>query len=161
MKLDLGAFIHERAERLATVYLSRNDNLAIAPMDADHGLDMLVTVLQDQLATGRMFGVLVKGQDGTLRNSRKEVVALSAQDMQPYRDLPFPVCVFLFTMDDDKGYYTWLDLQGMLNDASSGVAVRSRPRASSFDWKLLGDYPVKQMVDDVNAWYDAKQQRAA
>ena len=28
--------------------------------------------------------------------------------MKVFKDLPFPVCLFFFTLDNDKGYYRWI-----------------------------------------------------
>jgi len=29
-------------------------------------------------------------------------------DVSAYQDAPYPVCQFVFTMDDDQGYWKWI-----------------------------------------------------
>jgi hypothetical protein len=146
---DLKAFIHERAERLALVYLTRSEEIAVEQMQSDYGLDMLVTILRDKLPTGRIFGVQVKGRDGTFQDI--EPVAsrtLPQREKDYFQDLPFPVCVLLFTMEDDKGYYTWLKYSSNSN--------KSLPFLEQNQWRCLDSYPVKHIIEEVNAWYDEK-----
>jgi len=109
MKQDLEDFINERAERLAIVYLTRRQDLMIERMTADYGLDFLVTILRDKMSTGRIFGVQVKGRDKAFQDRQQAEKLHSNEKTRLYlQDVPFPVCLFLFTMEDDKGYYQWL-----------------------------------------------------
>ena len=64
-------------------------------------------------------------------------------------DVYFPVCVFYFTVKDDKGYYTW----GHEPVIETGQAkLRSRTEA---DCHPLDDQSLAEIVSCVNAWYDA------
>lgn len=97
MKQDLKYFIGERAEQLAMVYLTRSKNLVVERMRADYGLDLLVTVLQDQLPTGRVFGVQIKGRDRAFKDVQQEAsLTLSQKESYSVQDLPFPVCILIF-----------------------------------------------------------------
>ena len=151
MKQNLNYFIAERAEHLAIVHLTRSPNLAIKHLKgADSGLDLLVTILQDQLPTGRMFGVQVKGYDRTFENIQQLSSVLGETEKIYPQELPFPVCLFVFTMDDDKGYYQWLNY---LNNSST--------TALNFQWRSLDASSVEQILKEVNAWYEAKRHSAA
>jgi hypothetical protein len=133
MKRDLAYFIHERAEHLALMYLTRCQDLAIEQMNADSGLDMLVTILQDQLPTGRFFGVEIKGQDKAFKNVQQVAsLVLPQQEQRYFQDIPFPVCALLFTMEDDNGYYKWLKY-------SSGSS-KSLHSLEQNHWRSLDEY---------------------
>ena len=154
MKQDLKYFIGERAEQLAMVYLTRSKNLVFERMKADYGLDLLVTVLQDHLPTGRVFGVQIKGRDRAFKDVQQEAsLTLSQKESYSVQDLPFPVCILIFSMENDKGYYRWLKYPG-----ESGKRFRS---SEQNQWRSLDEYPVEQIIEDVNAWYDEKNHSAA
>lgn len=155
MKRDLQDFINERAEHLAVVYLTRRQDLVIERMTADYGLDMLVTILRDKLPTGRVFGVQVKGQDKAFKDDIQEVsLSFTRKETSYFQELPFPVCLFLFTMEDDKGYYRWIKYPV----GESNQVLRSIEQDR---WHPLDEQEIGQIVDDVKAWYDAKSHSAA
>ena len=61
----------------------------------------------------------------------------------------FPVCVFYFTVKEDKGYCTW----GHEPVVEKGQArLRTRTEA---DCHPLDDKALAAVVSCVNAWYDA------
>jgi hypothetical protein len=144
MKRDLQEFIHERGENLAIVYLTRRSDLLIERITANQGIDLLVTIPQPQLPIGRMFGVQVKALNQAFDHAQANLIL--PQNAQPtnLHDLPFPVCVFLFSMTDDRGYYCWLKLdptQSTLNMAG---------------WAELEVHSIEPIINQVNAWYDAR-----
>jgi hypothetical protein len=156
MKRDLQYFIDERAEHLAVVYLTRRQDLVIErmTMTADYGLDIFITILRDKLPTGRVFGVQVKGQDKAFKDIQKLSLPFTQNETNYFQDMPFPVCVFLFTMENDRGYYRWI----RYSLAESNQVLRSREQEL---WHPLDEHEIGQIVDDVNAWYDAKSHAAA
>lgn len=156
MKRDLQDFIDERAEHLAVVYLTRRQDLVIErmTMTADYGLDILVTILRDKLPTGRVFGVQVKGQDKAFKDIQKLSLSLTQKETNYFQDLPFPVCLFLFTMENDKGYYKWIKYP--VDESNQLLRSREQDR-----WHSLDEHEIGQIVDDVNSWYDAKSHSAA
>ncbi len=154
MKQDLKLFIDERAQQLAIVYLTRSQNVAVEKMKADYGLDVLVTVLRDQLPTGRVFGVQIKGRDRAFKDVQQEAsLTLSQKESYAVQDLPFPVCILIFSMENDKGYYRWLKYPG-----ESSKRFRSLEQNQ---WRSLDESPIEQIIEDVNAWYDEKNHSAA
>lgn len=154
MNLDLKHFIGQRAEDLAVVHLSRSQHLAIKRMQTDYGLDMLVTILRDNLPTGRVFGVQVKAQDEALQEPQGEKsFSLSQIERNYLKDLPFPVCALFFTMDDEAGYYKWLKYP-----TENKTNLYSLAQAS---WRSLDELQLEQIIEDVNAWYDEKNYPAA
>lgn len=154
MQQDLEYFIHERAEDLAIVHLTRSSDLAIEHMKADYGIDLLVTILREQLPTGRIFGVEIKGRDQAFQDIQREaVINLSRQEKNYFQDLPFPVCILFFTMADDKGYYKWLKYSSDSNQHLNSL--------EQHQWRSLNEYPIEQIIKEVNAWYDRKSHFAA
>lgn len=153
MKQDLEYFVGVRAEQLAIVYLTRSQNLAIERMQADCGLDMLVTILRDHVPTGRVFGIQIKGRDKAFKNLQHASLTLPQEAKNYIQDLPFPVCILLFTMEDDKGYCKWLKYPGQSNQRFYSMEQNQ--------WYSLDEYQVDQLLEAVNAWYDAKSHPAA
>ncbi|MBD2489753.1 DUF4365 domain-containing protein [Aulosira sp. FACHB-615] len=150
MKQNLQNFIAERAEYLAVMYLTRSNDLVIERMkSADYGFDILVTILRDNLPTGRVFGVEVKAQDTAIRNLKDFSLSITQKTTEYLHNVPFPLFLFLFTMEDDKGYYKWLN------------HVIADSNQVSLQWHSLDENGIRQIVDDVNAWYDAKSHFAA
>ncbi|HEY9660694.1 MAG TPA: DUF4365 domain-containing protein [Allocoleopsis sp.] len=154
MKRDLQHFIGERAEFLAIVHLTRRPDVVIERMRSDYGLDILVTTLKDKLPTGRVFGVQVKGQDKAVNDLKELAISLTNPVIPDPQDLPFPVCVFLFTMEDDRGYYRWTKY-------SPSQSSQAANAVTPHQWHCLDEHAVEQIIEDVNAWYDAKRHSAA
>jgi hypothetical protein len=153
IKPNLEYFIAERAEHLAIVHLTRSQNLAIERLNADYGLDLLASISRDESPTGRIFGIQVKGQDQALKGQQTPQFMLSPQEHQYFQELPFPVCILFFTMDDDRGYYNWIKLSHAANKHLRPVEADS--------WKVLNDASIAQIVEEVNHWYDEKSHSAA
>lgn len=75
----------------------------------DAGLDLLVTITQDGNYSGRMFGVQVKATASSSNLIQHDDIFRlknnKYKNLQSLIDLPFPFCLFLFTLDNDQGYY--------------------------------------------------------
>ncbi len=153
MKRDLQYFIGERAEHLALIYLTRSQDVIVDRMKADYGLNMLITILQDKLPTGRIFGIKIKGRDKAFKDIQEISLSLSQQESNYLQDLPFPVCILFFTMDDDKGYYKWIKYPSQSN--------KSLRYIEQDRWRFLDEYGIRQIVEEVNVWYDEKNYSVA
>ncbi|NEO84492.1 MAG: DUF4365 domain-containing protein [Spirulina sp. SIO3F2] len=156
MKLDLEYFTAERGENLAVVYLTRSHDLAIERLKTnyDYGLDLFVTILRDNLPTGRVFGVQVKAYDGSFQETQIEDHLQRSQSEKNYlKELPFPVCILLFTMDDDRGYCHWLNY---LTESRINLHSPKQPQ-----WRSLEQLPIEQLIAEVDAWYDERIHTAA
>jgi Domain of unknown function (DUF4365) len=99
------------------------------------------------------LGVQVKGQDQALKGQQIPQFMLSPQEHQYFQELPFPVCILFFTMDDDRGYYNWIKFPQVANKHLRPVEEDS--------WKVLNDSSIEQIVEEVNHWYDEKSHSAA
>lgn len=157
MQVDLEQFIDERAEQLAIIYLSRSPALTIERLPSDFGLDMLVTVCPDQSPTGRIFGVQIKARHGHFDASVQNIAPSLFQSVpKSYKDLPFPVFTVVFTMDDDRGYTNGLSYPKPGSDRPSTITA-----IKNDGWRSLDEYPVHQLIGEVNSWYEARRHMVA
>lgn len=150
MKRELRHFLAERAENLAFLQLTRSGDLIVNRVASpDTGVDFLVTVARRGILTGRMFGVQVKAREGSIEQASDLEAAVEPRSVT---DAPFPFCVFVYTMSDDRGYYRWLK-EPVLGPRRKPVLRSANPA----DWHELNDEAMKRIVESVDAWYDAQQ----
>lgn len=156
MKRDMREFFAERAELLAFIHLTRRDDLVVDRLaSSDSGVDFLVTLMQGGVATGRMFGVQAKAQEGTVASACDLHFAgdLSFRDVA---DVPLPLCLFVFTMRDDRGYYGWLK-----EPAVADPRLPVLRRVDEVRWGELDSSGLSEIIASVNAWYDAQRKPQA
>ncbi len=132
-----------RAESLAVVYLTRRDDVHVtAHPTGVSGVDLLVSLLQEGNDTGRYLGIEVKASASAPLS--RSVIAAQAERLA---DVPFPICLFAFTMEDDKAYWTWL--REPLADSTNALVTNSEATVSA----LTNDI-IENIVRRVNSWYD-------
>jgi hypothetical protein len=143
-------FLAERARALATVYLTRRDDLRIEAKE-DLGLDYLVYIVKEEEPSQRPFGVLLRAEMAPV--DPEQANALLRPAVVGFRNrgtFPYPVCLLFFTMRDDRGYYTWL-LEPLVNGQGK---PRLRERSEA-DCRPLDKEGINQIVATVDRWYDA------
>lgn len=155
-------YIEQRAEQLTFVYLSRHDELDIKKQDSDYdsGLDFLVSIVENGKYTGKVFGVLVKAnlslepiQQGiSLPNS----FILNIDEPALPEDIPFPLCLFVFAMENDAGYYRWLK-EPQFDSKGKPELVLNKVR----EFKKLTKAELNNIVSQVNLWYEKKSHQIA
>lgn len=142
-------YLTKRAEALAIVHLTRRDDLRVERNVFAHGPELLVSIVRDGEMTGRQFGVALKARVSGARPPRVDKPSLQ-RERERYRDVPFPVCLFLFFMEDDSGYHRWM-VEPSVHDGEPRLE-----RGSRLGFEALTDAALGRIVDDVNAWYDAR-----
>src|SRR6266498_4810286 len=135
-------YVAERAEVLAKVFLTRRGDVRVTSAASDRGFDLQVELLKDGAPTGRVFGVEIKAQVES--RTDKEIrlrpqVRLNAE--------VFPVCLFFFTMEDDRGYWDWLSMPVLTSDERPRL---EKPRV--VDLRPLTTASIDEVVDSVNRW---------
>ena len=144
-------FITERARALAVVLLTRRPDLVVHEAEDGSGLNLVVEIAKNRRSRMRRFGVLLRGALSPVdEEGANKVLRPAFQGLQRLEPPSFPACLFLFTMEDDQGYYTWL--------TEPLVAAGSRPVLrvhDSADCKRLTNASLDQIVQAVNKWYDA------
>jgi hypothetical protein len=156
MQTEQPWYIGLRSEALTVVYLTRRDDLIVSQQKQGQGvLDFSDTITKDGNYTGRIFGVQVKA---TVSSSEliqdDDIFKLKNQEynnLKVFRDLPFPVCLFFFTLDNDKGYYRWI-LEPIINEGNN---MRLKFNENE-ELKNLNDQEIDNIIAMVNSWYDHK-----
>ena len=146
---NLREFISERAENLAIVHLTRRSDLSIQRMRSDQGLDFFVEILEQQKPTGQVFGVELKARE-TLSQTELPALLLNNKNLKYAQTLPFPVCVFLFEMEGDRGFYTWLK-----------SPLSEKEAWGPETWKSLNSEALDEIITLVIDWYNQKKRVGA
>lgn len=144
-------FLAKRAEALAIVHLTRRDDLTIIEQERDYIFDLLVEIESNSAKTGRFLGVEVKyikteKQAYKIKNKSDEY-EINIQKILSPKDVPFPVCLLVFSMDTDMGYYRWIkepsqQFEGHLQLNNKNI------------FRLLDRESLNGIIATVNAWYD-------
>lgn len=142
-------YIDQRAEQLAFVYLSRCDDLLINRQTNDFLIDYLVTITDNGNYTGKLFGVQVKAQLAIRPERRGAAFVIDLAPSLIPEEIPFPLCLFVFSMDTDSGYYRWLK-EPKLDEVGSAALVINRTNT----FRELTRVALDQIVDQINLWYE-------
>jgi hypothetical protein len=152
----LAAYAAQRAEALALVYLTRRDDLVVSREPDDYAFDLRVTVSKEKgRLSGRIFGVEVKASRAPLTSAEREAYASRMHLHPALSELPFPVCLFHFTMEDDEGYYTWILRPDVTQEGRPRLKHGAEPGLARLDDDAIG-----AIVDEVNRWYDRRARLA-
>src|SRR5204863_232628 len=107
-------YIEQRAELLANLVLTRRKDLIVTTLNesADIGIDLFVSVITKEVGEGVVpsFGVEVKGTVNPLEDE-SSANKYGNRQMKHWKSRGFemmPLLVFLFSMENDQGYYSWL-----------------------------------------------------
>ncbi len=112
MAAEQAWYVAERAEALATLFLTRRNDLEVIPSGRygrNTNYNLLVRIAMDRTSTETRettFAIEVKG----IRSEKKrgEHAFLVNYTRSELRNVGLPICVFLFAVDDEQGYYRWL-----------------------------------------------------
>ena len=154
----LDHLIERRAEQMAYLLLTQKGNLTVfRPETGDAGLDFLVQIPGRSSQPPQQFGVLVKGRrDLPSLNGHAARSSLEVPGVKPngsYQRLNLPVCLFLFFMDTDAGYFSWLQepvlqSQGGLRQDDSPVFQPLTPEA------------LESIVTQIREWHSVGRKAA-
>jgi hypothetical protein len=150
--------LEERAESLALVYLTRRDDLLVTRHPGFAGFDLLVSIQEQGDSNNRLFGVEVKGvssEQALHRNNANWRRQISIMQQSGYGDIP--VCLFVFVMESDQGYWKWV--QEPVADTGRRDLIFS---ADTTLRRLDNTEPPKTeeltiIINAVNAWYDSRR----
>ncbi len=144
-------FITERARALARMHLTRRDDLIVTQAGKDIGLDYVVYLTRKKEKPSlRQFGVLVRAARKPVTEEQlNRILRSSMQSSRNNAEFPYPVCLLYFTMQDNRGYSTWV-VEPLLTE-------ERKPRLykhSTASCKLLDRPALDVIVQQVSAWYD-------
>jgi hypothetical protein len=154
MSTSLSELLAFRAEKLAFLHLTRRDDLIVTEAAGrESGLDFLVTLARGGVPSVRVFGVQAKAREGSVSDAGTLDTLMETRTAS---EAPFPLCLFLFTMSDDRGYYRWVK-KPVVASAEKAALGADGPT----EWRPLDDEALQCIVDSVDAWYEARQRPRA
>lgn len=158
MNSKLTNLIAERAHALAIVHLTRRDDLRINKHDRSRlGVEYIIEILRDGRPTGRIWGLNVLGRDVPVPSQGFKDASSLRVPVRDWMDaIPFPLCVFFFSMQHDDGYYTWLKEPMVGEDGFPQLRLNKNGEIMKLDLASLNE-----IVKQVNLWYDARAKRLA
>jgi hypothetical protein len=143
----------ERARALAIILLTNREDLRIIePKAGDPVIHFLVEIDKSPRAALRTFGVVWDAQippstDVQANRALKPILERLAGVIE----YTFPVCLFYFTMQDDRARYTWVAEPVVGADDRPDLVIRRDARCSPLDPEAINAIVVR-----VEAWYDAR-----
>jgi hypothetical protein len=144
-------FIAERAKALAIVLLTRRNDLVVRETKEENGLDCTVDVRTAGHPGKRSFGVYLAAAMTPVNvdaaNRQLEAALARVHSLRP---IPYPVCVFFFTVKDDQGYYTWAVEPVVTPEGQPKLKTHSEAHCDKLDNEALDG-----IVTAVIRWYDA------
>lgn len=145
-------YVEQRAVALALMYLTRrNDLLVRQEQDTDYGIDLIVEMVDHDRPTRRVFGIQLKARTSiTAEEAATETFVSEPLNQQWLEELPFPVCLFVFSVKDSVGFYKWLTQPVLTSDGAPKLRLNVAGEFKKLDTQMLG-----AIVIEVNQWYDA------
>jgi hypothetical protein len=141
----------KRARALTMMLLTRREDLLIEEVKDDIGLDYIVRFHTEGKEGLREFGIELRAVGTAVTKDHADKALRPAmQGVQRYGPFPLPVCLFLFTMENDQGWYTWV--------AEPVESKNGKPRLRSCgepDCRPLDKRALKEIIERVDVWYDA------
>jgi hypothetical protein len=141
-------FVTDRSEALAGLLLTSRDDLRVRSEDKrDDGIDFLVEINRGEPLSTRLFVVQVKGSAPADPNDWPRT---ATQLFRPGGGNHFlPVCLFAINVRDNRAAYAWL-AEPLVQEKGAKLQFHS-----SGEFHDLDTSAVNEIVDRVNAWYDA------
>src|SRR4051812_8214271 len=88
-------FIEQRTYSLATVYLTRRDDLLITEARPEDGVDLNVTIKTKRRSVQRKLGVLLRGVQWNLPADQANELLKPSMEALSARAFPYLVCLLL------------------------------------------------------------------
>jgi hypothetical protein len=143
-------YVKQMADALALVLLTQHSEVSVSPFDTDSRVDFLVKVARRNRFARRTFGVIVKGTVALIESEQQANEKLNAMEKE-WKDggVSMPVCLFLFSMKNNHGFYAW---------KLEPVIDHDRPRLvahATFHSRELDTEAMNEIVDAVERWHEA------
>lgn len=149
METSVLPYLDQRLRALAIIHLTRRKDLVVTENDLDTGVDLFVYITRPGEPNRRTFGVMLRGTTDPVAGTQEASALLNAMHIERKgSQVMMPVCVFLFSMQDDQGYYDW-QAEPLLEDGKAQL-----PLKTGFQARHLTPRALDSLIDDVNHWYD-------
>jgi hypothetical protein len=143
--------IEKRARALTMMLLTRRADLLIDEVKDDIGPDYIVRFNSKGKTGLREFAVKVAGVwAAATKHGADQALDPALQQLKRHSPFLRPLCLFLFTMESDGAWYTWV--------AEPTEAEGGKPLLSSCeepDCRQLDKKSLKEIIGRVNVWHDA------
>lgn len=148
-------YIGQRAESLTVVYLTRRSDLIVTPQPSCYSLSFLVEISKSGSRSGRIFGIQIEATVNNTKVFENDNKIFEIKQDLPSTDsiseLPFPVCLFFWTLNNDEAYYKWV--------LEPVIETQNYPRLlfnQNQIFKGLNNEEIEKIVSTVNNWYDSR-----
>lgn len=147
-------FVAERTEALAMVYLTRRPDLWVTKGSDDLPYNLIVHLQNEHPPSNKTFAVELRGAESpvTIEHANK-VLLPTMRTLGRNARVSMPVCLFFFTMQDNKGYHTWV-LQPVIENSRNPRLV-ARETADCVE---LSNEVIEAITQKVDTWYEALDQ---
>jgi hypothetical protein len=143
-------FVQKRARALTMMLLTRREDLLIEEVKDDIGLDYIVRFHTEGKEGLREFGIELKGLwPAVTKEHADKALRPSMRQMMQHGPFLRPVCLFLFTMENDGAWYTWVAEPTMAEDETPVLLSCNEPDCRPLDKRAL-----KEIIERVDLWYD-------
>ena len=143
-------FFGEKVRALATIILTRRDDLTIVDTKRESGLDFHVTIGREDKPMRLVFGVLLRAVPSPVTPEHAtKVLAPTLGQFQGMRKFTYPVCLFFFTMREEQAFFSWL-AEPVLQEGAPKLVHHKQAECVPLTDELLG-----VVIEQIVAWYDA------
>ncbi len=118
-------------------------------------MSFLVEISKSDSRNGRIFGIQIEATVNNAKVIENHNKTFEIKQDLPSTDsiseLPFPICLFFWTLNNDQAYYKWV-LEPI-------IETQSYPRLlfnQSQVFKRLNNEEIEKIVFTVNNWYDSR-----
>jgi hypothetical protein len=155
MSNQTDSLVAERAQALSMILLTSREDLRVIEPKQDTGIDFLVEISKPRRAA-RHFGVQWKAQVAPATDAQvNQALRPTMRNLARAYEYTYPVCLFYFTMQDDKARYTWVAGPAVQPDGRPDLVLRTEANCAALDQAALD-----RIVRLVEEWYDARQRAA-
>jgi hypothetical protein len=139
----------EQVRALATIILTRRDDLTIAQTRKETGLDFHVSVDREDKPMRLTFGVLLRGVPSPVTAEHANMVlGPTMGQFVGMRKFTYPVCLFFFTLREEQAFFSWL-AEPVVQGGAPKLIHHTKANCVPLTDELLG-----RVVEQVVAWYD-------
>ena len=140
----------EQVRALATVILTRRGDLTVVETRQDTGLDFHASIDREDKPMRLTFGVLLRGVPSPLTAEQaNKVLGPTMGQFQGMRKFTYPVCLFFFTLRDERAFFSWL-AEPVVSGGAPKLVHREKANCVELTDELLN-----RVIEQVVAWYDA------
>jgi hypothetical protein len=143
-------FLGERLRALATIVLTRRDDLTVVETKKATDLELHVYIDREDKSMRLMFGVVLRGVPSPVSvDHANKILGPTMGQFQRMRKFTYPVCLFFFTMREEQAFFSWL-AEPVVNGGVPKVVHHAKANCVELTHERLD-----RVVDAIVSWYDA------